>query len=483
MSCYTDCCPETAQLCVDASFFVPQNVDGCYVTYLNFYAGNPSDRLRFDTLKPIYIYQYETGVTNYSADLLWLDQSVSKKVVGTFKFDVKVDELKQTIVVQNASIEGKNVALGESDLLSTQAGITTNDCYINYLKYAGNLTLGDPVPPTSSAVNTTYEVKLAGIKIGTISLKTVWSWLGGNASTQSIGIPAELSLSVESGNFFTSGKTSDNSTLVSENLLSVILKNGQTTQVVTQPMNIGDACLCLQLRANKNVLNAAAENADPESFPPGTYDVCISYKPCEGVFENLSVFRIEITSDQTIKATWGKDTNKNNQVIKTPYDSVKLNKVNVTVCGDIVGVFNNTNDFALCIENVMQCFSLVGLNGLVKSKVGNSDVKPLSSGVLIFNPDKLEHIKAELANSKLYFSIRYVSVIPEKEETLPKPLNCCAGTLNPFSNSNAVAPGYIKIKGFCTCEITHMQDHPLNGSRLSREVTCCLSKEFIESFQ
>jgi hypothetical protein len=501
--CDLACCPDSGQLCVDAQFFVPSDVNSCKVNYLDLcpYLKKWNSEL---------ILPYQVATSTYSANLYLNDLGSKNDEVGKLSFEISVDQTKQKITVGEPNVVGYDKKL--------EKPYEDYPCVIDAI-YFGNKFSLDLIADNHNSKKRYYWLKLAGVKIAILEMKYDYEYSGFN-NGHSIDLkkpklicyskdttqgdltdvndaldPSEPKIypprnkEASANPFYNSGSVTvdteadpdkkNDTRAVSEDLINLVFFNGIGSNDVTQAMRIGDASLILQLRANKNVLSKSGDNADPDNFPPGVYDVCITYKPCDGDFENFHVFRVTIT-DNSISATWGKDTDKNGVSIKSIKDSAKLKKINVTVCGDIVGVFQNTNDFVMYIENVMQLTSLVGSQSIVKATAGD---KPYSAGVLEFNGNDYKYIKAELANSKLYLAVKYVSVIPDDEKAQKQPIDCCPGTLNPFSNSNHVNPGFVNIKGFCMREITHMQDHPLHGSNLSREVTVCLSKAFIVSLQ
>jgi len=254
---------------------------------------------------------------------------------------------------------------------------------------------------------------------------------------------------------------------------------------------ITDGMLCLQLRANKNVFHNVPSdyNSDPSYLPNGSYEVCLTYKHCSGEFENLSLFRIDLTKEAAtpIAAYWGRHTSKRGLVIQngditdlTGYykGTNNNNRATVGVCGTVEQVYNNANDFVVCIQDVLQCFNLDDIltpaGGDLESATGLTDA--------------VKNNPALLANSKLYVTIKYEVLVPGTScpgFNDPVPVSSCPGSLNPFSTVSICGrqvPGHYKVKGFSMCEIVSLIDHPLQGSGLPKETTCCVTHDNITNF-
>lgn len=466
--CDSQCCPELAQLCVDASFFVPSVESDCvYYLYLGIYYLDLANRCLFLT---------STQVTK-DFDLTI---GPNKKSIATVSVNFNIDSTNHTITMDEPTIEGKNLHVSGGDVNTDDIIYSCNDGFSNGMLTFENLFTIEKVSNFETN-KPTYDVKLNGVKLYQFNFTDLYEELRDTVPTEwdcckycIVNTPSiVLSSSIEDG-IYQSSKVEqyvaslDNVTAIDED----------------QAINIANAALCLQLRANKNVLNAEATIADSVSFPPGDYDVCVSYKDCEGNFQNLHIFRITINQNDTIVGKWGRHTTKSGLVIASPKDSAKLKavegstKVNITVCGSLEGVFNNTNDFVLCVENIVQLFPLFDTEGLITSSEG---VKPWADVEFNVEHESYPFLYATLANTKLYLAIKYVCVVPdETSQETSKPHQMCKGQLNPFDNSKSTAaPGFTFIRGYTIAEITNMMDHPLLGSHLSREVTLCISSNDI----
>lgn len=499
MPCDSQCCPDTAQLCVDASFFVPNMLnEDPTAQYIDFYTvSNDKDGLikeqefKPDTLQK----QFSTVVTtNHHVDIVVNATTVAKKkTLARVTFPIKVDGINEKITIEDPSIVGYDVLFSDTDTFNNENVV--NPKTLRMLKLAGRVTIDRASDYLDNQLseqqsNLKYDISFAGIRVFKLLIMfgkdgndnlNILRWTDFSSSVLSLkdekGIKAKFlniaaNENVPGGNKFFTNANSVNPDIDED--IALPFMNTSGLSIDNQEQDIAAASLCLQLRANKNVLNAEADNADPESYPDGDYDVCLTYKDCEGNFENSHVFRITIRNGQ-ITAKWGKDTNKYNVVIAAPHDLAKLKKVNVSVCGSIAGVFNNTNDFVMCIENVMQTTSLIDASGLIVPKT-DSSLKPYSYAEVEWNENFEEQYRiATLANSKLYLSVKYVSIVDEQTQDAQRPHQVCPGTLNPWSNGAIKSNGYVTIRGFVIAEITNMMDHPLMSSKLSREVTLCLS--------
>jgi hypothetical protein len=418
-------------------------------------------------------------ISQVSADVKTVKYALKQ---GTAKFanlfaTFVSDPSKSEIKLQNLSIEGLNVHAKSSDnLIYRETGATPPAALV--AATSGMVTLDNLLTlkrqtPTSNV----YDVILDGDDENNVIFTLTYV---------SVGWDVETSVELSTAQFTVGAKKTYPNLPVTGGKVAEYIANLDATSFAVESHyqqnhaeNIANASLLLQLRANKNVLNASADIADPETFLPGDYDVCVSFKDCDGEFSNLNVFRITLTQDNKIVGKWGKNTTKCGSVIAANHDSAKLksatgssSKANVSVCGSLNGVFNNTNDFVLCIENVMQLFSLFGTDALIEDAGDN---------VPVFNMEHDEYpvLFAALANTKLYLSIRYVCIAADSESsTASKPHQMCRGQLNPFDNSRTQSnSGYTFIKGYTIAEITNMMDHPLMQSNLSREITLCISNQ------
>lgn len=482
MSCEIECCDQP-KLCVDAQFFVPKNTCPCFATAILFSSNNAGATIA-DADAPATL---ETAVGDYTAcyGINWGSPSV------------KIGDLKLSYTTTSSGghkwdcdlidkIVGVNIVNTTSIPLQSRFEIDP-DCNVDMVCFESYLSAEyDCIKD-----NTKITVKLANKNIVCFSID-----------------PAD-------------GGPVANKDLVASNATDFILLDGIPQSIVntsgipsgddaTYEQCVGEACLCLQLRANKNTLIANEANnntlATIPEFPDGKYDVCISYKPCATLvdngngdnsvsadWENAHVFRI-FKDGENLTGTWGKDTNKDGLPIGCPGDHAKLLGIaDVSTCGKLQNVMNNDDDFVVCISNVMQTFSLFGIDkstSLIRTTT-NLTVKPFVSKNTKINK-KNKWYKAQLANTKLYVSLKYVCIVPVsgtdvQEKTSYAPYQCCPGTLNPYEKlitrkaSNGESVKYRQIKGFTNKEITHMQDHPLHGSGVSRECTLCMYNPCIDA--
>ena len=448
-NCVQTCCAEP-QLCVDAQFFVPSSIGCCWATQLKFTAngdtelaiGNPSSTAAGEAS---------------TMTVSWGGNTIGELTITT-------DAEGTVTACDVAGLNGVPVPEGG-------AVLNDNGCTATELNAMGFLTCSF----APDGENDLVDLIMEDMVIGTVTVV---------GTSQSVA--------------FTLGGQSDyvpDDAHIPNSIVEVEPKGGLKND---QAAKIGAACLCLQLRANKNTMFAGEVNGN-EAFPDGVYDICLNHKPCRnsGNWENLHVLRISKTTDTatppvtTVSGVWGADTSASGTAVQDSVAAVFLRPkgtehdvARMTVCGSLQKVFENQCDFALCIENVMQAFSLVSANGPVKPVVLTPPLTkengPIPHGALELDRSKV-CLKAELANSKLYMTIKVQCQqnIASFDDTTGKP--CCPGGLNPYTPFQFPGQGYYSVKGFCLCEITHMQDHPLHCSQLSREVTCCVTKTFIDT--
>jgi hypothetical protein len=489
MPCNYNCCEDTTQLCVDAQFFVPEcDIDLCYATRLVFDGANTG--LRVSGLSQL----IDTAVGDHEVEFD-LVVGTTPLIVGKLKLEYEItadpsNSANRILAWKSGpgSVSGINVVPPVSDSAWITLSTSTSGCQVNMVNFANLLSSVRGTTTFSPLSNTTdiIEVKYAGqgvyqIRL-TVPLAPFSSTPSGPAFSTFLQLSSDYDMNWANQNFPPSAPG-----LLSQALVETSL-SGSAPIPACQAQNIAEADLILQLRANKNVLKAGENNESNVEYKSGKYDVCISYKPCElGSWENKHVFRIEKT-DSVVIAKWGSDTNKNGAVI-LENDCALLRDdkgnfgIKLTSCGLVQNVYDNKNDFALHIENVMQSFSLVGQDGLVVPNGTILGPKPYEPYQVQLSSNKF--VRAKLANSKLYISLKFICLvnIPDSEPITEEPHNCCPGTLNPFTPNTTVINGitYTQVKGFLTEEITHMQDHPLHGSKLSREGTICFTDECVRS--
>lgn len=472
--CDSQSCPESAQLCVDASFFVPMMQDNVYVYYLDF------TNVSAPSIDSKSTKQISTSADD-SQTITWTIKSANATIAKVSAV-YESNHLTGSISKKSTVIEGANVHVAASDMLIRNGNDTMDSGFLNL---SNNLSL-KANPANQELI---YDVILNGDTNNVIFGITFTAAAWDNAKNY-VDLSSLLALTAGSKKTYPNepnmqlgfnppaNATSTNVPFPIPQFIASCDDAVNTSDGQDLAMNIVNANLLLQLRANKNVLNAGADVADPEDFPAGDYDVCVSFKDCEGDFANLNVFRITIKQDRTIVGKWGKDTTKSGSLIADKHDSAILKtalyKADVSVSGSLNGVFNNTNDFVVCIEKVVQLFPLVGSGNLIQI---SSDTVTAE-----FNTQHEEYpfLFAALANTKLYLSIKYIVAVPDdnQDDPVKKAHQMCKGQLNPFDNTKSVSrPGYTFIKGYTIAEITNMMDHPVMQSNLSREITLCISSE------
>lgn len=499
MSCHT-CCQDISKLCIDASFFVPSDVDTCYAINMNFLNAAADN-------KPASICEsFSSNLSEHNVDIQWFRSS---KVNGN-DIHNKIAKLKLTSEFINnsytiiPSIEGYTIynsihtstnAADKAPILLSEGGtkvrsVNFSTLRLDYAEYGKKLDETSAIGNSELSENYILYSLIYGNKIiGKISFATkINADVDGNLNTN-------VFIWYNTNEFYDNG--SGNNTFVSEHLISLMHTNGEELDKLTWPMAISSSSLVLQLRSNANFINGNPKSDDnpdlnDESFSSVIYDVCVNYKKSDGTFDNLSIIKI-LVENNSISAKWGKNTDKNDKVLNDLRDTALLlpAKLKISVCGNISSVYDNTNDFVIYINNVMQSFDLIGPSKLihVEDALENMQIstinKPYPVGVISFNENHedypLRHVI--LSNSKLYISIRYICFINKKSDNNTKIVNCPHnGTLNPYNNISERS-GSIKIKGFCMQEITNMNDHPLHGSKLSANTTCCLGGNFVDNIQ
>lgn len=480
--CDSQCCPESAQLCVDASFFVPMTYDSDCVYFLNF--ENVNVYLSSDSAKYL---PSTTGTTEFNWDLNTININGTK--IANIKTKVNSDSSTQKISLESISIEGLNRHLSINDDViydNSSASAANGMLTLNNLLSLVELTDTEYKNDKGYAQLTLSEQKRTGRYfhimlnsdvnnyIGELYFQIINDW---DENTKEATVDFNLTIlnleaypnAPDNTNGFNpiANISSTNVPFPIPQYIASLDDAGITHDNQNLAINISNAALMLQLRANKNVLNADADIADPENFPAGDYDICVSFKDCEGEFVNLNVFRITIKQDRTIVGKWGKDTTKSNQIIADKHDSAMLKstlyKAVVSSCGSLDGVFNNTNDFVICVEKIMQLFPLFGEDSLIT--IDDSVTAQFNTA-----HENYPVLYATLGNTKLYLSIKYVVCIHDEHCIDEKPHQMCKGQLNPFDKQ-----GQTYIKGYTIAEITNMMDHPVMESNLSREITLCIS--------
>lgn len=496
-SCNDVCCPQSGQLCVDASFFVPQCDNECEVDSIYFASVSYIQRDGMYFTSNVRLPEGKADIP-----ITWNpDSAVSSPtdpIIGHLTFNYILDDVggKCSFELNCVEVYGKDLSLGNNySQVIPEEGCTPYTVFFGNHLNIKNLTglSGD----ANNGVNA--ELYFGGNKIAQI----VFGVDGTNSTANGVSdIFKEFYVKVLNGLTITGP--------LPDTLVEAITISSEIEQNICEGRSIVEANLCLQLRANKNNLylegTEPGQGEDPDSIPDGTYEICLTYKNCSGRFQNRSLIKIH-KQGANLNAFWGRDTSKakgsdpipdcngnpsgrtgtlvidgdSAMVIGRDTDgNIDVNQgAKVTVCGTIQDVLNNCNDFVICVEEVMQSFNLcdimdAGLNG-------DWDTAKFNEAVLR-NP-------AKLANTKLYLSIKAVCWVPNNNtetQDLPPP-GCCAGSLNPFdttkqSKFNPKKLGHYETKGFCTCEITNMLDHPVRNSRLPREITCCLSKDKINEF-
>jgi hypothetical protein len=465
-NCNDICCPRNGQLCVDASFFVPEFTD-CAVGGLYFCP----DMLELSPLYYVdpsyYLNLYYLSNNSYCVDVYWNDGTKIAKINTNWSVNPQDTD---DYCFDNATVTGCNLIGAD---VMTGYYFNNDDmfpCPPECLLFNNNLTLDESPCPLDPDNKVLLLLKLAGKTIFEITLDRCSTDLLVQVTTNCPDVPGCT-------NPFYTRKVSD------KYYVSELIAKGEKGLYTAGPnglhaSRIGESCLCLQLRANRNLLSQ--EECDPEDpgcsyFYKGDYEVCVVFKDCEGNFKSLSVVRLNV--GDTLSAYWGKDTNRYDTALTEHTDSgIVLNKAaKVSSCGHVSGVYNNTNDLVICIENVMQAFPGLGsvVDGVVECVNVPSDCLTLPTR---------KTIKSELANSKLYVAIKSVSICPGILPPTNDPVPACRGTLNPFVPRDPcpVPPKCVKVNGFTNCEVVSMNDHPLHGSDLSRDVTCCLTNEDIE---
>lgn len=490
--CGDECCPDETQLCVDAQFFVPEcDIDDCYGTYLDF-AGIYG--LYLNTAG-IYVDTTVNNNNNVTFDLYVNNLTAPTTKIGSVKLNYTIttnstDPNKVDLTWNRnniGTITGINIVPGTNDSWVHISDSTT--CKANMVNFAnlltmsiGTMTFSGITGVTSATIKNILEIKYAGQAVYQVSLADS-AGLSSNASTALFSTFLQQTTST---NFANQVYPADYTTpqRLSQALVETSPKN-PTPKDGCQAANIAEADLILQMRANKNVLQQD-ENNNGNAFKDGKYDLCISYKPCENnKWENRHIMRIE-KSGNIITQTWGTETNKSGNVVVSSNDTALLSDENdkqfikITTCGNVQDVFNNINDFTLHIENVMQAFSLFSKSGLIQPLSSVTGPKPYESNEVVLSNDKF--IRAKLANCKLYLSLKYVCLVTINPTTSQNPVNICPGTLSPFTNTGVSGTTYTSVKGFITEELTHMEDHPLHGSKLSRERTLCLKNTDVAPF-
>jgi hypothetical protein len=474
--CNDSCCPSSGQLCVDASFFVPEFND-CTVNYLYFgvpVAGknNVVQGGNIDSC----IYLTGAGPYTRSANLYWGATGWTNYIVGTVTTTWSANSDSSYLCLSGVSLNGAKLNFGGS----TQAHVDMyGGCVPEFVNLIDAFTPTRTTPPralpTGSNQDVKYDVNLLGTKIGVLTVSQecyqVQPQTGGCCQWACV----KVTYGPTNENRYVTG-ISNNVEYVSESLAG----GKKSEKFENQAERIGEACLCLQLRANKNVLNndAGSSNPDASYFPAGDYELCLTRKNCDGVFDNKSLLRLSLsrnTSGTTLVSYWGRDVDSlyRSKQLTTRDATATICGANVSVCGLVDEVAQNTNDFAVCVENAMQLFDI---SDIVK---GTDAGKVVPSDNLSLN--ETPTLKARLSNTKLYLTIKYIAIVPVQGQSGdPKPISCCKGSLNPFGPSQGSSGSVVtKVKGFCTCEIVDMNHHSLLGSQISKDITCCVTSEDI----
>lgn len=503
-SCYDECCPDEGQLCVDASFFVPESPDtDCEVNYLYFYDGNMSylylcdESLYFKTTS-------QAGCAENLSVNWYLPTDYSQQRIGklTFNYLLEINPITNMYFLEVNSINllGCDTTVKDQRLVS----VTDSLCMVNTVFAGSRLDTSSTGPfklttPLGTPVSSPpIDVTFLGVKIGELTF-TITS--GGRVKV--------LIKSRASNPTYPAAAAP-----ISEQIVSTSSQPGTGTAAIHP---ITQANMCLQLRANKNNLYLGSPNSDAAEMPDGTYEMCLTYKNCNGKFQNRSLIKI-YKSGTEFKAFWGRDTSKARGPDKTLdgksgtlvrdgdkaviRGSDEYQSSEVTVCGTIEGVVNNLNDMVLHISEVMQSFNLSDIFDKFDSE---------SNPVNDWEKATISGTPAQLCNTKLYISIKAVCW-KEEDMSVPGmpgagtpdtfPPSCCKGSLNPFAGSAGFMNGtagsknkivVYKTQGFCTCEVVTMGDDPIRMAfkntdntfrpAPSRNITCCLTASDAANFQ
>jgi hypothetical protein len=471
--CYDQCCPSTAQLCVDAQLFVPSIISDCFVSGINFSTLTPT----IVEMPVVQAGQHTSNITVRFSDPVtpnqaYLDVVFNITYTVTAPTTVTIDSINSII-----SATGYLVTVPiSSTIVIIDGACTLSELKLNEAQFT--------VQNTSDC----FEVKLGN--------KVVWKGdftdLISNLSTSdALEVTPVTTPATYTVTFAIVGPTDpleNVACVLSKSLYKFAYENIPGVGEEPQPALIGAANLCLHVRANKNVLveNEAGINS---KFPDGNYSLCITMKDHNGDWDVANIIAFHVNNG-VLTARWGKDMKKKYIEITANEDAdiIKTKNIKVTTSGKPEDVSLNENDFVICIECVNQLSEkFVSVNGIVMpdSTLGVIGSAPYNPSTLTFN-NTVTNLNAKLSNSKMYMALKYMCYVPLSPDAPPQDpyVNHCKGTLDPFAEP--VAPGTngsqkVTLKSFKMVEITNLNDHPYNNSNVSREVSICLTGEEIES--
>ena len=480
-------CKVTPQLCVDASIFVPEDECVCYATAILFDSMTLEDtwdpELPENQLSTLAV--VPSSIT-YFGDLL-----LGTDVVATISVTAANSPDLASIVISNPTITGFDVAFGGPNIF-----FVTNDplaCYVSLLYGDGNFTITPSAgnPPMTFLDNSSspqgpyfFDIRFFGVLIGQFQFTmfqptpTTWSF---------------TALLIDNLSSYPGIDTVFNNDAVEVRCIN----DTEVDVENTQAENIGAAALVLNLRANSNVIGPC--DAD-DSLKRGIYRLCLAYKPwnigCGCTKWEIREIVEFVLCDERLKAYWGCSTSKAGQRIRGCEDRATLivGNLEIQASGNPSDVFRNVNDFVLTIRNVFQTFSAIGpfgsLDSFVISSVPDAPV-PFPPTTLIPNV-AINNTVAKLANSRLYIALKYDC--PNSRQYCPDPQNlddfrhqqcdrtknCCVGSLSPFKNADDFEKNENTTSVFINKELTNLQDHLFQNSRLSREATVCLTPDCLK---
>ena len=483
-------CKVTPQLCVDASIFVPEDECVCYATAILFDSMTLEDtwdpELPENQLSTLAV--VPSSIT-YFGDLL-----LGTDVVATISVTAANTPDLASIAISNPTITGFDVAFGGPNIF-----FVTNDplaCYVSLLYGDGNFTITPAAgnPPMTFLDNAispqgpyVFDIRFFGVLIGQFQFSmfqptpTTWSF---------------TALLID--NLSSYPGTDVDAPPFNNDAVEVRCINDTEVDVEnTQAENIGAAAIVLNLRANSNVIGPCDSE---DSLKRGIYRLCLAYKPwnigCGCTKWEIREIVEFVLCDERLKAYWGCSTTKAGQRIRGCEDRATLlvGNLEIQASGNPSDVFRNVNDFVLTIRNVFQTFSAIGpfgsLDSFVTSSVPEAPV-PYPPTTLISNV-AVNNAVAKLANSRLYVALKYDC--PNSRQYCPDPQdlddfryqrcdktkNCCVGSLSPFKNADDFEKNENATSVFINKELTNLQDHLFQNSRLSREVTVCLTPDCLK---